>query len=84
MPYRITYQVQTEWMGVGTGAMTVPSAQKLQFSNVANGQNVAGGGTGGAINGTDVTTLTNAMAADIAAQMNANIGQLAAWISGGG
>ena len=73
-------------MGAGMGPMTAPSAQKLQFSNVANGQNVAGAGTGGAINAADITTLTNAMAADISAQMNASpsLGQMQAWISGGG
>jgi hypothetical protein len=47
---------------------------------------VAGGGTGGAINSADITTLTNAMAADIAAQMNvaATLAKLQGWATGGG
>src|ERR1700719_1263978 len=42
------------------------------------------GGTAmnGALSAADVTTLTNAMASDIAAQMNAVIGRLQSWVAG--
>ena len=50
----------------------------------AGGQNVAGAGTSGAINSTDVTTLTNAAAVDMAAQLNAALAQLIGFNTGGG
>jgi hypothetical protein len=93
MPYRLRYKFFVDYLPAGTG-LSQPNAadsnvdqtsgaQVKAFQQVAGGQIVAGAGTGGAINGADVTALTNAAAADMAAQMNANLGQLAAFISGG-
>lgn len=78
MAYRLVYTAQVLWVGPGLGPMggalatSLPGApaagsQMIQFQNQQGGQNsntfLAG----------DITTLTNAMAADIAAQCNANI-----------
>jgi hypothetical protein len=48
-------------------------AQVLGLFNVAGGQNTAGTGTGGTLAGSEITTMTNAMAADIAAQLNSAV-----------
>ena len=75
MAYRITYQVQVMWIGPGIGVMggsLAPSlpqapaggAQVIAFQNAQGGQN------SNTFLAADVTTLTNAMAADIAAQLN--------------
>lgn len=91
MAYRLTYKVNVDWVGEGVGPMTgntavaladapAGGAQRLVLFNTAGGQNsktfVAG----------DVTTLTNAMAADIAAQLNAaaTLARIQAFSSGGG
>jgi hypothetical protein len=92
MPYRLRYTFNVDFVPAGTGA-TQPDtltpagwsggAQTKGFLNTAGGQIVAGAGAGGIINGADVTALTNAAAADMAAQMNANLGQLQGFNSGG-
>jgi len=89
MAYRLTYQCNVDWVGPGTGPMTgnlapaLPQggrggAQTIEFSNAQGGQNsntfLAG----------DITTLTNAMAADIAAQMMANITRIQNFSTGQG
>lgn len=86
MAYRLEYTAKVSWVGAGLGPMTLPSAQTLMLKNAANGQNVAGAGAGGTVNGADVTALTNAMAADIAAQMNlaANLAVINGWPLGNG
>lgn len=81
MAYRMVYTVQVLWVGPGLGPMggglatSLPGApaagsQMIQFQNAQGGQNsntfLAG----------DITNLTNAMAADIAAQCNANIARI--------
>ena len=84
MPYRLTYKFNISWVGAGLSDMAQggPSAQTLGLINAAGGQNAAGAGTGGAVNAADVTALTNAAAADMAAQLNANIAIPQGWISG--
>ncbi len=78
MSYRLTYQANIDWVGPGTGPMTgnlapaLPQggrggAQTLQFSNAQGGQNT------NTFLAADITTLTNAMAADIKAQMTTAI-----------
>lgn len=96
MAYRLRYVVNVDWVGPGQGPMgggLVPlagfeagGAQTREFTNIAGGQNIVGTGTGGAIATADITTLTNAMAADISAQMNlaANLAQLQGFATGGG
>jgi predicted outer membrane repeat protein len=80
MAYRLRYVVFADWIGPGQGQLTsaqypgqagAGNAQTLQLQNVQGGQNIVGTGSGGAIAAADITTLTNAMAADILAQMNA-------------
>ena len=94
MPYRLRYTFNVDWVPAGTGA-TQPNSQTGQldcagggatkgFTQQAGGQNVAGAGTSGAINATDVTTLTNAAAVDMAAQLNAALTQLIGFNTGGG
>lgn len=91
MAYRITYQVQVVWIGPGLGPMggalapVLPNgpaggAQSLEFLNSAGGQN------SNTFLAADVTTLTNAMAADIAAQMNvaATLARIQAFSTGTG
>ena len=84
MPYRLTYRFNISWVGAGLNDMAQggPNAQTLGLQNVSGGQNLGGTGTGGALAAADVTALTNAMAADAAAQLNANIAIPQGWISG--
>lgn len=80
MSYRLTYEAWIQWVGPGAGPMSgaiAPirgseqgGAQVLMVPNLAGGQNITGTGTGGALAGADITTITNAMAADVAAQLN--------------
>jgi hypothetical protein len=90
MAYRLTYTANISWVGAGLNAMTLPNAQTLKLSEKTgtspSGQNAFGAGAGGTINGADVTVLTNAMAADIAAQMNlaANLAIINGWVTGNG
>lgn len=96
MAYRLRYQVFCDWVGPGQGPMggqftpvqgwEAGGAQTREFFNVAGGQNIVGTGTGGAIAAADITTITNAMAADISAQMNATaaLAQLQGFATGGG
>jgi hypothetical protein len=89
MAYRITYQVQVDWIAPGLGVMggqlapPLPNApaggaQTIEFSNAVGGQN------SNTFLAADITNLTNAMAADIAAQMNASIARVQGFASGGG
>lgn len=91
MAYRIRYQVNVEFVAPGMSAMT-------GGGNIA-GPGLAPTGVGSTLaffdtpgiasitsptfTGTDITNLTNAMAADIAAQMNANIGRVQGFATGG-
>lgn len=81
MAYRITYKVNVDWVGPGQGPMsgntaavvdTAPAggAQRLSLFNTQGGQNTL------TFLSADITTLTNAMAADIAAQMTTNISRI--------
>jgi len=100
MAYRLRYAAWVDWIGPGTGSMSDPVgplsgpvggsglAQTKALFNTQNfaGTNLQGTGAGGIIQAADITTLTNAMAADIAAQMNAQptLGQIQGFASGGG
>jgi len=70
----------------GTG-----SGQTLSVGNAAGGQNTAGLGTtgggqpfNGSLTTAEITTITNAMAADISAQLNltANLSKAQGWAGG--
>ena len=96
MPYRMRYAVWVDFMPAGAGPMSAnlapmqgdkggaSGAQTLELFNVSGGQIVVGGGTNNALVTGDVTTLTNAMAADISAQMNVatTLARLAGFASG--
>ena len=58
------------------------NGQTLEFISSTGGYVTVGLGAGGALNATDVTNLTNAMATDIAAQMNAKIATPQGWVTG--
>jgi len=95
MAYRLRYSVAVDWIAPGLGPMGGAAAvlagelgssgtgQTLEFNASANTANIQGTGTGGALATADVTALTNAMAADIAAQMNAILTRLAGFATGG-
>lgn len=77
MAYRLRYTFNVDFVGAGMGPIGSPpllpsggNAQTFGGVNQLGGQNVAGAGAGNIINAADITTLTNAMAADVAAQLN--------------
>lgn len=87
MSYRLTYQANIDWVGPGMGPMSnnlspaLPQggrggAQTIEFSNAQGGQNTS------TFLSADVTTLTNAMAADIKAQMLAQLTRIQGFASG--
>jgi len=96
MAYRLRYTANLDWVGPGQGPMggglaVIPGseaggAQTIQFDNTPGGQNTPGTGSGGIIQSSEITTITNAMAADIAAQMNvaATLARIQGFASGGG
>lgn len=88
MAFRIRYVCYVENLPAGIGPMGGTAASSpgvaptgvgfsLAFFNQAGGQVTA------TFQAADITTLTNAMAADIAAQMNANIARVQAFATGG-
>jgi len=94
MAYALRYSATLVYIGPGAGPMAGLLAPSLPGNGGGTGQVfevdgnaaivpvVAGAGTGNALAAADVTTLTNAMAADIAAQLNAKIAIPQGWISG--
>jgi hypothetical protein len=84
MAYRLVYRFSIQWLAPGLDNMAPggPNAQNLTLINAVNGQSIAGSGTGGALAAADITTLTNAAAADMSAQLNSNIAIPQGWISG--
>lgn len=93
MAYRLRYKFAIDYLPAGTGVAQPNSAdsaidqaggaQTKVLFNTPGGQVIAGAGAGGIINAADITAITNAAAADMAAQLNANIGQLDGFASGG-
>jgi hypothetical protein len=90
MAYRVTYQVNVDWVGPGTGpigsnnvAPPLPQggrggAQTLEFSNKQGGQNSLTFLTA------DITALTNAIAADMVTQFTASQARIQGFATGGG
>ena len=89
MSYRVTYQVNVDWVGDGMGPMsnnTSPAlpqggrggAQTKEFSNKLGGIMTKTFTSG------DITTLTNGMAADMVTQMTASQAQIQGFATGGG
>ena len=94
MAYRLRYTFNVDWVPAGVGAGQPNStnttidcaggAQTKGFVQTPGGQYIAGAGTGGILNAADITTLTNAAAADMSTQLNAALAQLVGFNSGGG
>ena len=96
MAYALRYQAELFWVGPGAGPMSALTTPSLPGSGGGTGQVlelsvnpavlpiVNGAGAAGIINATDITNLTNAMAADIAAQLNltANLAKAQGWTTG--
>jgi hypothetical protein len=89
MAYRVTYQVNVDWVGPGMGPMSnnlapaLPQggrggAQTLEFSNAQGGQN------SNTFLTADITALTNAVAADLVTQFTAAQARIQGFASGGG
>lgn len=89
MAYRLTYQCNVDWVGPGLGPMgagyaaALPQggrggAQTIEFSNALGGQNT------NTFLAADITTLTNGMAADIAAQLTLQITRIQNFSTGTG
>jgi hypothetical protein len=87
MAYALKYTLDVVWIGDGANAMSVPSAQKKKFVQTALVQ-VPGGDAPTAANfNTAIGTtapLAGSMAADLEAQVLANLGQLQGFATGGG
>jgi hypothetical protein len=97
MPFKIRYQVNIDFVGAGAGPMEVlsPAAGQMLPGGGGSGQTkgfvgnpaiipvVIGAGAGQTLTGGDVTTLTNAMAADMATQINAALASINTWPTGG-
>jgi len=91
MAFRIRYSAFIDWIGPGMGPMNgnlaansgpapgAGGAQSLEFQN-----SPVGGTVTNTFQAADITTLTNAMAADMSTQMNAAIARIQAFSSGGG
>lgn len=100
MSYRVTYQVNVDWVGPGTGVMTgnvapaLPQggrggAQTIEFSNLTLPPNAAGQSSQGGINSNtfltaDITALTNAVAAQLVTQFTAAQSRIQGFATGGG
>jgi hypothetical protein len=97
MAYKLIFQAQISWVGPGAGPMETllqssgnfqmggGGAQSKGFTtNPASIPIANGAGAGGTLTGGDVTNLTNAVAADLAAQINlaANLGVINGWPGG--
>jgi hypothetical protein len=90
MAYRLRYQYYVDWVppGVGvlsgnvltSGVTSGASAQSYAQDDTSPGQNSL------TFTAADITALTNAMAADVAAQLNApaTIARIQAFATGGG
>ena len=82
MAYQLVAKVTMEWIGEGTGPMTVPSAQSLFVGPVT--QPVAGAVGSTALTSAQLTTACTALGTAIAAQLEtaANLALMQGWASG--
>lgn len=91
MAFGIRFQAQVFWIGPGAGPMTALTAPSLPGNGGGTGQIkeistnpavlpvVNGAGAGGTLSAGDITTLTNAVAADLVTQMTALASTWAGW-----
>lgn len=99
MAWRLRYTFNVDWVPPGMGPIGSPQVgpgnsnnQTFGAINAAGAQNVAGAATvtingtsySNVINAADITTLTNAAASDMSAQLNANLGRIQGFIAGQG
>jgi len=95
MPYKLTYQVQIEFVGAGAGPMAAlnPTGGALPggggtgqlkgfVTNMAVQPIVQGAGAGSALAAGDITTLLTALTNDLSTQMNAAIATMQGWPTG--
>ena len=88
MAFVITYQANISWIPDGASAMSVPSAQTLQFSNQPPGTNPLGGGV--AVPGGDNPSTANlntacvAVGAALSTAMQAVQPRIVGFATGGG
>lgn len=87
MAYGLRYTLDVVWIGDGASAMSVPAAQKKKFVQSSIVQ-VPGGDAPTAANfNTAIGTtspLAGSLAADLEAQVLANLGQIQGFATGGG
>ena len=81
MPWKLTYTVNVDYVGAGQGGNQRIGQTRAFTKSATNNNTVVQ-----TLVAADVTTLTNALASDIAAQMNvpAVLAQMAAWPTGTG
>jgi hypothetical protein len=93
MAFKIRYTMNIDFVGPGAGPMEGlgPTAGQMLPGGGSTGQTKAfvtnpaiipiaiGAGAGNTLTGGDVTNLTNAMAADMAAQLNAALSVVNNW-----
>lgn len=87
MAYRLRYQFTVDWIPPGVGVLS-GSVVTSQASGGASAQtytsdDTAPGQSSLTFLSADITALTNGMAADVAAQLNAIIARIQAFSSGG-
>ena len=91
MAFRLRYQFAVDWVpaGIGLGIEQMPGpgmapAGPAQTINFFNGETATLPPVTSTFTSGDVTTLTNAMAADAAAQLNLALTRIQQFPSGGG
>lgn len=85
MAYVINWSATIAWVGDGVGAMSVPSAQRLQQNSgfSANGGPVLVPGGDSPTTG-NISTAATTVGTNIATALNNNIAQIQGFATGGG
>jgi hypothetical protein len=87
MSYRLRYQFTVDWVppgvGVLSGNVTTSSVSGGASAQVFTQDDTTPGQNSLTFTAADITALTNGMAADVAAQLNANIARIQGFASGG-
>jgi hypothetical protein len=79
--YQITVKATAEWIGEGTGVLSVPASQSLAVTAT---QAVAGAVGGSALTSGEVTTACSSLGTLVAGQLNTatNLAIMQGWASG--
>jgi hypothetical protein len=79
--YQITVKATAEWIGEGTGVLSVPSAQSLAVTAT---QAVSGAVGGSALTAAEITTACSSLGTLISTALNAspNLATMQGWASG--